>query len=382
MLPATPRTHLALALTLAMLGVRDARGQSQGPPPASVQVDTLRLESVENLREVTGELRASRRALIASEESGRVIAIPLKEGDKLAPNQIIAELDARIASMEVRQSQADCDALEAVIAERRAELAQANRNLSRIETLIQQSSASQTELSDARSLVERAEARVAQSVAQHASSLAAHERSQKRLDDMIIRAPFESYVVSLQTEIGEWVNQGQSVAEIVSLDIVETWLDVPERFVDRLRTENTSIIIRVPALESEFSATNLSIIPVADPLARIFPVRAEIDNPETKLRPGMSVVGLVPTGQQIDVLTVHKDAVLRDDAGQFVYYDDNGVAKVARIEQLFPVDGRIAVRAGRLQPGTSVVIEGNERLYPGAPLNILNPLQQTASDTN
>ncbi|MFG0258281.1 MAG: efflux RND transporter periplasmic adaptor subunit [Phycisphaerales bacterium JB043] len=349
-------------------------------PASSVRVDAARLETVENLRDVTGELRASRRTLVASEESGRVTSIPQNEGARVASGQVLATLDDTVATIESRRAQADLEAAQAQVDERQAELQQSRRDLARLEDLARQSSASQNEVDDARTQVARDEARLAQANALLASSQATLDRAIKRVQDMQIHAPYDASIVTLQTEVGQWVNQGDAVAEIVSLDIVESWLDVPERFVDRLRVDGASVTIRVPALDAEFTATNLSIIPVADPLARIFPVRAEISNPEQRLRPGMSVVGLVPTGQQIEVLTLHKDAVLRDEAGQFVYYDAGGTAQVARIEQIFPVNNRIAIHPGQLQHGTNIIIEGNERLYPGAPISILNA-QQSAKHT-
>ena len=94
----------------------------------------------------------------------------------------------------------------------------------------------------------------------------------------------------------------------------------------------------------------------------------EINNEEERFKPGMSVVGLAPTGEDVDVLTVHKDAILRDNAGAYVFYDAGSTAMAARVTELFPIGDFMAIRSAGVQPGTMVVVEGNERLYPGANL--------------
>lgn len=85
----------------------------------------------------------------------------------------------------------------------------------------------------------------------------------------------------------------------------------------------------------------------------------------------MSVLGRVPTGAMDPVMTVAKDAILRDDAGAFLYFDAGGVAAVARLEIRYAVGERIVVRSGRLSEGVGTVVEGNERVFPGQPLLIM-----------
>jgi RND family efflux transporter MFP subunit len=367
--------HLAPFISISLLcsTISFQALAQDGPPKSNVRVDPIRLETVENLREVTGELRASRRAQVATQESGRVIEIPFQEGTFVSKNQILATLDSELATLDTDRAQAQVHAAQALVLERQAQLEQAQRNLARLEDLAKRSSASQTEVDDARTQVAMAQARLQQSKSQLAAAMADHRRMHKRLRDHQILAPFDAYIVSLETEIGQWVQQGDSVAQLVSIDTLEAWLDVPERFAGRLDSPNTNVLIRIPSIQSQAIATDLVIIPDADPLSRLFPVRAAVANSGHKLQPGMSIVGLVPTGQNIEVLTVHKDAVLRDDAGQFLYFDAGGIAMVARIEQLFPVGQRLAITSTTLKAGMNTITEGNERLYPSALLNIVRP---------
>jgi multidrug efflux pump subunit AcrA (membrane-fusion protein) len=112
------------------------------------------------------------------------------------------------------------------------------------------------------------------------------------------------------------------------------------------------------------------VVPAADSLSRVFPVRVRLKNTQDLMRPGMSVTALVPTGVDVEALTAHKDAILRDEAGAYLYYDMGGRAMLARVDVLYPVGDRVVIRSRTLEAGTRVVIEGNERLFPGQPLMI------------
>ena len=88
----------------------------------------------------------------------------------------------------------------------------------------------------------------------------------------------------------------------------------------------------------------------------------------------MSVAAVVPTGSEGDHLTVSRDAILRGPTGPFLYVAEGGgegrpaAAAMVPVEVLFSVGDRAAVRGHDLAAGALAVVEGNERLFPGAPV--------------
>jgi RND family efflux transporter MFP subunit len=367
--------RLTAACSLLAMSMLCALAQAQ-MPPAAVVVDTARLESAEQYREVVGELRALRRALLAAEEEGLVVEFDLREGDAVAAGQVIARLRDLRAEMEVRRAQADLAARRASLAERTADLERARRDLTRIDELSLRGSAAQSELEDRRTAVSVAEARRDFADAEIASADAALSLAQDHLERRIVKAPFAGFVVARRTEVGQWVRQGDPVLELIALDRVEARLNVPEAFIANLQSSAGAVRIRIQATGEILNAPVAAIIPEADPLSRLFPVRLELENTANRLRPGMSIVGLIAAGKHEPTLTIHKDAILRDDAGEFVFFSAGpeggagGPAGVARIQTLFPLGQRVAVRSSTLRPGMAIVVEGNERLAPGQPLNI------------
>jgi len=99
-----------------------------------------------------------------------------------------------------------------------------------------------------------------------------------------------------------------------------------------------------------------------------------LENAEGHLAPGMSVSAYVPTGDQADRLTISRDAIMRNATGAFVYVSRQTDPKAppaampADVQVLFNAGERVAVQSPMLQAGDLLVVEGNERLFPTAPI--------------
>ncbi|MBX3386247.1 MAG: efflux RND transporter periplasmic adaptor subunit [Phycisphaeraceae bacterium] len=365
-----------------------AGGSAGGPPPARVVFDEVRLERVERWREVTGELRAVRRATVAAEVAGRVSQIDVHAGDRVETGQLLAAQDDELAKIEVARAEAILSTRKAIVLQRLADLEKADRDLLRYQTAFDRNSATELERDDARTIVAGAKARVEEARAEVLVSEAELSRATKALRDMRIVAPFAGTVVLRRTEVGQWLTVGDPVVEIVATRELDAFLDVPESVLRRLAPgaltpgvpdgsaefvppERIEVVVRVEALPEdlrEIRASVAGIVPVGDPLSRLFPVRIRLDNTHGLLRPGMSIVGVVPTGQPEEALTVKRDAVLRSETGAFVYFEAGGVSAVAPIVSQYATRDRLVVRSPVLRPGMRVVVEGNERLFPGRPL--------------
>lgn len=363
------RRFVAGCFMLALLALcAHARAQM---PPAAVVVDEARLETIEQYREVVGELRALRRALLAAEDEGLVVELSLEEGDAVKPGAVVARLRDTRTEMELHRAEAEVAARRAEIAERTADLERARRDVARVDELQLRGSAVQAEIEDRRSIVSANEARLASAKAALEAAEATLGIARDRLERRSVTAPFAGFVISKRTEVGQWVRQGDPVLEIIALEQIEARLNVPESMVNHLQNSAEPVRIRIHATGEVVFAPVLAIIPDADPLSRLVPVRLRLENPGRRLRPGMSIAGLVPSGTREPSLTIHKDGIRRDDAGEFVFFNAGGVAAVARVQSIFPVGERVAVRSSVLRPQMAVVVEGNERLQPGTPLNIL-----------
>ncbi|MEO1584792.1 MAG: efflux RND transporter periplasmic adaptor subunit [Planctomycetota bacterium] len=371
--------RLGIAMVVAAAAsLASSVGLAQGgPPPAKVRLDGVRLQTVEQMRRVTGELRALRRSELATQAEGRVVFVGVREGEPVEASQVIARLDSEEADLQLARQRAELFALEATVQERSALAERAGKELERVRSLREAASASAQELDDAMLEDAAARARLARAEADVETAARSVALLEKRVRDMEVRAPFAGRVTGLMTEVGQWVGVGDAVIEMYEAESIEAWIDVPERYVGRVASagrDGLPVRVIIEAADSVVEGEIIQIVPSADTLSRLFPVRIGVPSDGVFVRPGMSVVAEVPTGESIDALTVHKDAILQDDAGEFVYaalpaeFGEGLAGMPVRISRLFAVGDRVAVRPGRLSDGMRVVIEGNERMFPTQPL--------------
>ena len=368
---------LVLGCLGLVVGVAQGQARRGGPPPANVVVDAVRLERLVQRRVVTGEIRSRLSSTIASQVDGLLLELLVDAGDVVQAGEVIARLDDERARINLERARADEEFAYAVVVQREAELASARRDLGRLEELTRSGSSGVSQLDEAKTLVAARGALLAQSQAELASSSGSLRLAERELEDMSIKAPFRGRVVSKQSEVGQWVGRGDEIVMVVSVELLEARVDIPEDVYGAVRdawAHGERIEIALPAIKGRVFGEIIAILPNADSLSRLFGVRigvsAKDSNGENMLRPGMSLSAWVPTGERGDFVTVSKDAIVRKASGEIVYYSNDGVSAVAPVTRLFASGDRVAVRSHVLQDGMLVVVKGNERLRPGQVLDI------------
>lgn len=363
-----------MMIALAMLSATSAL--AQGPQPAKVRFGEVRTEVVAQYREVTGELRAARSSRVAAQEQGLVLEFPIEVGQRVERGEVIARLDGELREIAVRRLQAEAEASKATIDERIAQLERAERDYKRLEDAARMQGVNRVEVDNAGSDVSAARARLSEARAAALGAEARLAEAQRRMRDMTIAAPFTGVVFEKSTDVGEWLGEGDTIVRLIATDTVDAYLEVPQQFLAACEPGKT-VQLRVPAIGGVIDAPVAAILPQGDELARTFPVRVRL--PEgSGTRPGMSVTGLIPTGGAGESMTIHKDSLLRNDVGNYVFIDAGGVSAVAPVQVLFASGDRLAIRSPRLEPGMRVVIEGNERMFPGQPLMDLDAMPAPA----
>jgi RND family efflux transporter MFP subunit len=366
--------RVVLLSVLVVLSFGSSPSMAQGgPPPANVVVDLVKSEDLVRRRVVTGEIRSKLSSSLASQVESLLVEMNIEEGDVVEQGFVVARLDDARALIQVERSVADVDYAKAVVAQREAERDNAYRELDRVERLNELGSSGVSQLDEARTLFASREALLGQAKAELVSAEGELELAKRELEDMTIEAPFSGRVTIKHMEIGEWVGRGDAIVSIVSLDELEARVDIPEDVygaVADAKAHGGKIEMALPAMSERVYGDIESILPSADSLSRLFPVRIVVDDQGGRIRPGMSLQAWVPTGEPGSFLTVSKDAIVRTATGEVVYWSNDGVSALAPVTRLFAVGDRVAVRSPVLRDGMSVVVSGNERLFPGQKLMV------------
>jgi len=288
---------------------------------------------------------------VAGEVSGLVESFLAREGQVVKQGQVLAQL--RRTSLELR--------LRAAVAQLKEDEARqklAERTLERARELSEGGIYSQQQLDEAlfefnawQGRIERLRAEI--------------EQFKHDIEQTTIRAPYDGVVVRENTQIGEWLEAGGTVVELLSLEQLEVSLDLPERYFDALRMK-APVRISFESLPGvEFDGQVQSIIPRADPQARTFPIKLSLSNPQGRIAVGMLARVILPIGDPYISTLVPKDAVITQGTQQFVYLlsEDDSVRRTA-VRTGVGVGQWVQVE-GPLQGGEKVVIQGNERLQDG-----------------
>jgi RND family efflux transporter MFP subunit len=354
-----------------------AQEQGGGRPPSPVRAATVEKREVGEHRQVTGDLRAVQRSKVASNEEGLVLEYPVTEGQLVEKGDLLARIDARRLQLEMLRLKSQLNVSTAIVTERTAQVGLRQRDYDSLKELSDRGASNPKELADAASELEVAKARKLQAERDVEVLNAAIDLMQTRLDDTVITAPFDGVIVAKHTELGQWLGIGDPVVELVSVGTFEAWLDVPQQYKAAVSRSGVRVSVEVEALKKRYEDISPRVIREVDMSARTFSLVVPLEDAEGLLAAGMSVRGFVPTGKRGEYLLVPRDALLRNEAGFFVYAvmdqpEGPSLAAPRPIRAEFEIGDSVAIRPGAVQPGERVIVEGNERLFPMMPVAVTN----------
>jgi len=329
-----------------------------------VRVDRVRLEPLAQKVPVLGRLVARQAGEVAARINGPVEAFLVEVGDRVEAGQVIAQLNRTYLLAKRDQAAAELAKARARKTTALAELELAGQELKRLAGLRKSAAFNQARYDDARQKVAIAEAQVAEAEAAVLSSQADLELVEINLSYAEIRAPYGGVISQRMTEAGAYLQTGDPVVRMVGDRSLEIEADVPFQRLTGVEP-GTRIGVTLDD-DTTHGATVRAVVPEENPLTRTRTVRfvPEFGATARPLAAGQSVTVYIPAGAPRNVLTVHKDAVIKRGLASLVYVVEGDTAEMRRITLGEPTGSRYEVLDG-LSEGESVVVRGNERLRPG-----------------
>ncbi|MDF1861153.1 MAG: efflux RND transporter periplasmic adaptor subunit [Verrucomicrobiales bacterium] len=349
-------------------------GGNQGPPPATVIVSTVVQKPVQERRRITGSLRAVQRAEVATQESGAVKRVLVDVGDTVKAGDLLVELDERRLKASLAEANARLVAASSFVEEREVEEKRALVDLERMEKLFRGKAVSEREFLDSQREAAVSTTQKNSAEQERDATKSARDLLQVSVDDLAVTAPFDGQVVERHVDPGEWLSTGNSVVTLVSTGTIEAWVSVPERFVTEISASASALEIVVDGNDLRVPARSIKRVADIDPVTRLFPVVVEVDNSNGLLAPGLSVHTELPVGEEEELPAVPVDAVIETFEGASVFRVSKAeggglpIAEKVSVAVRFRENGLVYLEPGSLRPGEKVVVEGNERLFPGTPL--------------
>ncbi len=361
---------------------------SEGPPPTPVRVAEARSAMLAPRKKVFGELRAARRSTIAAQDGGIVREVAVREGEFAAEGTVLVRLDDTRAKLELAANDASLALARVAVAEREAMHGRTARALELVRRAAAQGGTNPREIADAESglsiaVAQVAQARAAVTVTEQQGLLLA-----KKVEDHAVRAPFAGVVTQRHAEVGAWIAEGGAIVDLLGTDRLEAWFEIPQEFLaaadalvaDAAKKETRAIPIDIEsATGASLVAVGIRVIPEIDPRARTFRAVLAIMKDKSPLAAGLALTAYVPSGERAPRIVVPKDAIIRGDAGPYLYAVRAGIATQVQVRIAFPVGDGVAIEAGAVEAGEQVIIEGNERL---APMTRVAPIASVVAETD
>ncbi|QDU64647.1 Multidrug resistance protein MdtN [Planctomycetes bacterium Pan216] len=356
---------------LAILVIVALSTTTLAQPTAHVRTAKVLKEKVQEHQRVTGTLRALSRGNVAGLEDGRVTEVTVREGAHVKKGDVLARIDDRRLEAMLHESEAMYATTEALITQREAEEMKANQDVGRARLLFEKKAFSPEELDHATAEYKIAEAQLNAAKRQLHQIKSQQELLRIRLDDTVIRAPFDGRIVERHTEPGEWLRAGDPIVTLVSTGKIDAWLEVPERYSESLSRDVNDVFVSIAATGERVPAIQTKRIPQVHPRTRTFSFVVELDDQEGELTTGMSVTAWIPTGTKAPRLTIPRSAIIRSDRRAYVFKaapdgESGHTAVQTPVTVLFESGDRAAIESGNLQEGDFVIVEGNERIIPGS----------------
>lgn len=320
-----------------------------GTPVTAERVAAHRI--VEQIQ-ATGELLAVDEANVAAEVGGRITAMRVSEGAPVVAGDVVLEIDRERRELELANENA-------MVAAARSEIAQESRELERIRSLHKNQAASQAQLDTANTRLRTAQARLA-------SAEAKRGLAQLAVRNASVAAPFDGLVARRFVSAGDHVAEGEPLFDLVALDPIEVEFHLTERDSARVEVGDTVEVRVTPYPEQVFIAVVHVVSPRIDPATRTLRVKALVENPERKLRPGLFARADLGVAVRERVPMIPEQAVLQRSDGSvaFVVRDGNRAERRQVRLGVFR-DGLTEVVEG-IAVGEQVIVRGSSRLVDGS----------------
>lgn len=340
---------------------------------ALVRVDAVRSEPLSQTVPVIGRLVARQAGSVAARISGPILEFRVQVGDRIAAGDVIAVLDDATKKAERDLAAAGLAVARAELKTRQAEIVLAQQDLNRLEGLKKSAAFSQARFEDALQQVAIAEAGAREAESNVTSARAELRLAEINLEYTRITAPYDGVITRRLSEAGAYASAGDDLVNMIADQSLEVEADVPSnRLLGLIAGSSVDV-----ALDNgmAFRAAVRAIIPNENPLTRTRAVRFIPDfGPQGQAAAGtlaneQSVTVQVPIGAPREIVSVHKDAIIKRPDDTVVFVVTDGQAQERSVVLGEAVGSRYEVLDG-LADGDLVVVRGNERLQPGAPVQI------------
>ncbi len=341
-----------LIAVLALFKFLQIRALIAGLPKPQPQVVTaMKAATLEWQPQVkaVGTLVAVRGVDVASEIAGLVRQVNFRSGQDVKAGQVLVQMNADAEIAQQRALQAAVELATTVLARDRKQLEAQAVSQAQVDADLADLHAKQASLAQQAALVAK----------------------------KTIRAPFTGRVGITTVNPGQYLNAGDKIVTLQTLDPVHIDFNLPQRQLTQLQLGQRATLASDAFAGQAFEARITAISPKVDPATRNVQVEATVANPKRLLLPGMYARIDVDSGALQRYLTLPQTAITYNPYGSTVFVVQPGAKPT--VKQVFVTTGptrgdQVAILSG-VSEGQQIVTSGQLKLKNGTEVVIDNTVQ-------
>ena len=277
-------------------------------PVRPVRYTTVSYTENGPVRTFSGTTVAKKVINLSFRQSGKIVMLDLRPGQKVTKGQLLARLDNVQTSLALEQARAQLLAAE-------SNLTTARLNLDRFTTLYEKGTAALSDFEQAKNNYNTAY----QSKEAAAKGV---DMLEEQIDFGHIYAPASGTIASISAELNENIGPGMPIAILNAKGAMEIKLGIPESLINEI-SEGMNVNVSFPSIQSNGSLGKVTeVSPANDPNTATYEVTVEITHPHSAIRSGMAAEVIFQFGKATrnnPRMIVPANAVGDDSEGSFVF---------------------------------------------------------------
>ena len=332
-----------------------------GLPPATVSTMVVTSEPWQLKLSSVGNVRAFRGVDLSTELGGIVQTVPVKSGMDVKEGDLLIKLNdaSDIALLNSLKAQAD--------------LAKVLNERDKLQLAIQAISKNVFDTS-------KADAKSKQAQVEQQIAVVAKKN---------LKAPFSGRVGIVAINPGQYVNPGDKLLTLQTLDPIFVDFNLPQSNAEQIQVGQEIVVTTDAFKDATFTGKITAVSPKVDTNTRNIQIEAQLANPDKKILPGMFANVNISIGEQVKLLTLPQTSVTYNPYGSTVFVakptgkKDKQGNPALEAQQVFVTTGstrgdQVAILKG-INEGDTVVTSGQLKLKNGTPLIINNKVQPANS---
>ncbi len=330
---------------------KSAEAAPAKPKGLPVKAEPVKVTKMDSEVSAVGTLLAAESVVIRPEIPGRVVGLHFQEGQVVGKGTKLVTLDPSEYQAQLAGTNADAKT--------------ESQRYQRTKELMEKNFVSQEAVDVAKGNMDRASAK--------------REQDQVLLSRTTISAPFSGVLGLRQISPGAYVKAGDDIVRLENISSLKLDFRVPEMYLSQVKL-GQALSVKVDAYPLDlFPGKIYAFEPAIDERTRTVVVRAQIPNPQGRLRPGMFARVIVLLDTRPNAIVVPEQAIWPQGRDAFVYKVVDGKALLTKVDLGIRRPGEVEVLKG-LAANDVVVTDGQMKLKDGAAVIVL-PMQPAAPAT-